>query len=81
MKKWLKMDEQLSYTLTFLAFFATLKNEINDMQYMDEKLRLYSLTFLPFFPLFSKMKRLAKMGEKFRLLPYFSAILLPLFQK
>jgi hypothetical protein len=60
---------------------ATFKNGINGMQNMDEKLRLYSPTFLLFFSPFSKMKRLAKMDEKFRLLPYFSAILLPIFQK
>jgi hypothetical protein len=31
---------------------------------MDEKLRLYSLTFLPFFAPFSKMKKVAKTGQK-----------------
>jgi hypothetical protein len=48
---------------------------------MDEKIRLYSLTFLPILAPFSKIEKVAKNGGKVKAIALLFCCFLPLFQK
>jgi hypothetical protein len=48
---------------------------------MDEKVRLYSLTFLPIFAPFSKIEKVAENGQKVKAITLLLCEFLPLFQK
>ena len=48
---------------------------------MDEKVRLYSLTFLPIFAPFSKIEKVAENGQKVKVITLPFCEFLPLFQQ